>query len=198
TLSLAMIFSALSSVMSIFMPSSSEKACAMRMAVWPPSGFVAQLLPSASIVRLRGLSPGVVTTKKPTAAFSSAELHMMFSVAKAAAAENARTMVAIVHIPAGPIRHSSLGVGGNLHLHDAVGIADRFAALQCVDVLHAGAHLAPHCVLLVEEGCIAEADKELAVGRIRIGRARHGAHAAHMRLARELRLQIGRFPAAHA
>ena len=52
-------------------------------------------------------------------------------------------------------------------------------------------HLAPHRILPVEEAGIAEADEELAVGRIRALRARHGAGAAHMRLLGELLLRFG-------
>jgi hypothetical protein len=48
------------------------------------------------------------------------------------------------------------------------GILHRLAALDLVDILHALGDLAPDGVLAVEEGGVAEADEELAVGRIRI------------------------------
>ena len=92
----------------------------------------------------------------------------------------------------------SLGVGCDLHLGDLVGLAHGFAALDAVDDVHAVRHLAPHRVLAVEEGGVAEADEELAVGRVRVLRAGHGADAAHMRLPREFLLQVRLLGAAHA
>src|ERR1700742_1374442 len=58
-------------------------------------------------------------------------------------------------------------VSRHMRLDDLVGILDRLAALDLVDVLHALGDLAPHRVLAVEEGSVIEADEELAVGRIR-------------------------------
>src|SRR5581483_6303249 len=81
-------------------------------------------------------------------------------------------------------------VGGHPRLDDLVGILDRLTALDLVDVLHALGHLAPDSVLAVEEGGIVEADEELAVGGVRVGRARHRGGAAHMRLLVELGLQL--------
>src|ERR1700687_3945314 len=75
-------------------------------------------------------------------------------------------------------------------LDDLVGVLDRLAALDLVDVLHARAHLAPHGVLLVEEGSIVEADAELAGAGIWTCRARHRGRAAHMRFVVELGLEL--------
>src|SRR5438552_15191115 len=113
---------------------------------------------------------------------------MLFSVASAGLTENAMARAAVAHFPIAPIGRSGLGVGRDLHFHDLVRIAHRLAALEAVDEFHAGSHLAPHRILLVEEARIAEADEELAVGRVRTGRARHRADATHMRLPREFRL----------
>ena len=57
---------------------------------------------------------------------------------------------------------------------------------------------APDRVLAVEEAAIVEADEELAVGAVRIVRARHRGDAADVRLAAELGRQIGLVGAAHA
>src|ERR1700742_2631186 len=73
---------------------------------------------------------------------------------------------------------------------DLVGILDRLAALDLVDVLHALGDLAPPRVLAVEEGRVVEADEELAVAGIRAGGARHRGGAADMRLLVELGLQL--------
>src|SRR4051812_44511270 len=81
-------------------------------------------------------------------------------------------------------------VGCDLHRHDLVGVAHRFAALDLVDHVHAVDDLAPHGVFAVEEGGVLEADEELAVGRIRALRAGHRAGAADVRLAAELRLEV--------
>src|SRR5213593_677770 len=81
-------------------------------------------------------------------------------------------------------------VGRHLRLDDLVGIAHRLAALDLVDVLHAGRHFAPGGVLAVEEARVVEADEELAVAGIRILRARHRDGAAHMRLTVELGLEL--------
>src|SRR5580704_8021752 len=77
-----------------------------------------------------------------------------------------------------------------MRLDDLVGVLHRLAALDLVDVLHARGHLAPHRVLLVEEGGVVEADEELAVAGIRAGRARHRGGAAHMRLVVEFGLEL--------
>src|SRR6202035_4687849 len=78
----------------------------------------------------------------------------------------------------------------HMRLDDLVGILDRLAALDLVDVLHARGHLAPHRVLLVEERGIVEADEKLAIARIGIGGARHRGGAAHMRLGVEFGLEL--------
>src|ERR1700741_341843 len=88
-----------------------------------------------------------------------------------------------------------LGVGGHARLQGLVGILHRLAALDLVDVVHAFGHLAPDRVLAVEEGGVVEADEELAVGGVRVRRARHRGGAAHMRLLVELRLQLLAAPA---
>src|SRR5438552_1680655 len=75
-------------------------------------------------------------------------------------------------------------------LHNLVRVLHRLAALDLVDVLHAFDDLAPHGVLLVEETGVVEADEELAVGAVRVLRARHRGGAAHMRLGIELGRQV--------
>src|SRR5450756_1923419 len=85
---------------------------------------------------------------------------------------------------------ASSRVQRHVGLDDLVGILDRLAALDLVDVLHARNHLAPHRVLVVEERGVIEADEELAVAGIRAGRARHRGGAAHMRLLVELGLEL--------
>src|ERR1700712_2484181 len=77
-----------------------------------------------------------------------------------------------------------------MRLDDLVGIPHRLAALDLVDVLHARGDLAPHRVLVVEEGSIVEADEELAVAGIRAGRARHRGSAADMRFLVEFSLEF--------
>src|SRR3984957_983203 len=77
-----------------------------------------------------------------------------------------------------------------MRLDDLVRVLDRLAALDLVDVLHAGGRLAPDRVLVVEERGIVEADKELAVAGIRIGGAGHRSGAADMRLLVEFRFQF--------
>src|SRR5436305_10057411 len=77
-----------------------------------------------------------------------------------------------------------------MRLDDLVGILDRLAALDLVDVLHAFGHLAPDRVLAVEEGGVVEADEELAVAGIRARRARHRGSAADMRFLVELGFQL--------
>src|SRR5690242_18463313 len=61
-------------------------------------------------------------------------------------------------------------------------IVVRTALLDRVDMLHAFDHAPPHRVLTVQPRRLVEAYEELAVGRIGIAAARHGARAAHMRL----------------
>ena len=56
-------------------------------------------------------------------------------------------------------------------LHDLVGIAHGLAALDLVDVLHAGDDLAPRGVLLVKETRVVEADEELRIGAVGARRA---------------------------
>src|SRR5690349_5151003 len=85
------------------------------------------------------------------------------------------------------------GVGGDLHLDDLVGIADRavarrIALLDLVDELHPRSHLAPRRVLAVERGGRREHDEELAVGAVRALGARHADDAADEMLAGEFSL----------
>src|SRR5579862_2576253 len=75
-------------------------------------------------------------------------------------------------------------------LDDLVGIGDRLAALDLVDVFHAFDDVAPGGVLPIEEGRVVKADEELAVAGVRIGGARHRHGAAHMRLLVELGLEV--------
>src|SRR5580658_4398481 len=90
--------------------------------------------------------------------------------------------------PLGRLRTRRLGsrTSAQRRLHDPVGIADGFAALDLVDVLHARNDLAPDRVLPVEKAGVAKADEELRIGRIRARGARHRHRAAHMRLGVEL------------
>src|SRR5271169_4912560 len=69
-------------------------------------------------------------------------------------------------------------VGLDPHRVDAIGIGDRLAALDLVDVVHALDHAAPDRVLAVEPGRVGKADEELAVAGIRILRPRHRDGAA--------------------
>src|SRR5882757_7204635 len=85
---------------------------------------------------------------------------------------------------------SSRVVERHAGLNNLVGFLHRLAALDLVDVLHAGRHLAPDRVLVVEERCIVEADEELAVAGIRAGGARHRGGAADMRFLVELGLEF--------
>src|SRR5690242_1960313 len=75
-------------------------------------------------------------------------------------------------------------------LDDLVGVLDRLAALDLVDVFHALDHLAPHRVLVVEEAGFIEADEKLAVTGIGIAGARHRYRPAHVRFAVEFRLEL--------
>src|SRR6187399_3183797 len=81
-------------------------------------------------------------------------------------------------------------VGGHVRLDDLVGVLHRLAALDLVDVLHAGGDLAPDRVLAVEEGGVVEADEELAVAGIRARGAGHRGGAAHVRFLVEFGLQL--------
>src|SRR6185437_14404515 len=87
-----------------------------------------------------------------------------------------------------------VGVGGDLHLHDLVGIADRAAlaraALDRVDRFHAGGDLAPDRVFAVEERRRLEADEELAVAAVRIVGACHADRAAQEIRRIELGLEL--------
>src|ERR1700733_4033039 len=87
-------------------------------------------------------------------------------------------------------RPISSRVGCHVRLNDLVRVLHRLAALDLVDVLHPGGHLAPDRVLVVEERCIVEADEELAVAGIRACRARHRRGAADMRFLVELGLEL--------
>src|SRR6185437_9361223 len=78
-------------------------------------------------------------------------------------------------------------------LDDPVGIADRLAALDLVDILHAREDLAPDRVFPVEEGRVGEADEELRIGRVRARRPRHRHRPALVRLGVELGLEVGIF-----
>ena len=65
-------------------------------------------------------------------------------------------------------------------------------------MLHAALDLAPHGVLAVEEAGVVEDDEELAVGAVRIRRAGHRAHPAHVRLVAEFGLEVGQLGPARA
>src|SRR5262249_25826855 len=84
-------------------------------------------------------------------------------------------------------------VGGDLHLHDAIGVGDGTVArlvalLDRIDELHALRHLAEERVLAVEEGRRLEADEELAVAGIGVVGARETDRAAQEMSLRELGL----------
>src|ERR1700750_1146329 len=73
---------------------------------------------------------------------------------------------------------------------DFIGILNRLAALNLVDVFHALDHLAPHRVLVVEKAGIIEADEKLAITGIGIAGTRHRYRPAYVRLAVEFRLEL--------
>src|SRR5882672_8482014 len=76
-----------------------------------------------------------------------------------------------------PIR-SFLLISQHIHLLHHVGLRRGLAFGDLVDVLHAFDHLAPQRVLAGQAAAaVAEADEELAVGAVGVGRAR-GADAA--------------------
>src|SRR6185437_5565126 len=85
---------------------------------------------------------------------------------------------------------SSGRVGCHVRLDDLVRVLHRLAALDLVDVLHPGGHLAPDRILVIEERCVVEADEELAVAGIRACRAGHRGGAAHMRFLVEFGLEL--------
>ena len=72
--------------------------------------------------------------------------------------------------------------------HDAVLV--RIALLDHIDELHAARDLSPDGVLSVQESRVGEADEELAVGGVRVHRARHRHRPADMRFLVELRVQL--------
>ena len=65
-----------------------------------------------------------------------------------------------------------LALRRHAHRHNAVGVCDRLAALDLVDMLHAFDNLAPDRILPVEKTGISKTDEKLAVGGIRIRRPR--------------------------
>src|SRR5215469_6532712 len=73
---------------------------------------------------------------------------------------------------------------------DFIGVLNRLAALDLVDVFHALNHLPPDRVLVVEKAGIVEANEKLAVTGIRIAGPRHRYRPAHMRFAVEFRLEL--------
>src|ERR1700721_1672124 len=84
-------------------------------------------------------------------------------------------------------------ISAQASLDDLVGIADRLAALDLIDVLHARNYLAPDRILAVEKGRVAEADEELRIGRIRTRGGGPLNGSAHRRLSGELGLEGGIF-----
>ena len=65
-------------------------------------------------------------------------------------------------------------------------------------MLHAALDLAPHGILIVEEGRVGEADEELAVGAVGVARPGHRGDSADVRLLGEFRLEVAELGAAHA
>src|SRR6516164_8199559 len=88
--------------------------------------------------------------------------------------------------PVGWSRRILRHLGGD----DAVGIRNRLAPLDLVDVSHAFGHLAPDGILAIEKRRLCEADEKLAVGGIRRLRPRHRYGAAAVGLFVELRLEL--------
>src|SRR5262249_6212567 len=141
------------------------------------------------------------TTKSRAASRGEAGSSAMRSSGRS---KSKRSVRMAVSDPLTPLRHvgnrtprsvpgSDAGSQVRCHLKrgDPVGVLHGLAALDLVQVFHALNHLAPHSVLLVEEPGIVEADEELAVGAVGVLRARHGAHAAHVRLGIELGGEVG-------
>src|SRR3546814_10491764 len=90
-----------------------------------------------------------------------------------------------------------LCTSANRCFHDLPRLARRLAFGQRVDMVHAVDHFAPDGILIVEEARIFEADEELAVGAVRILRARHRTDAADMRFGAEFGGQVGKLAAPH-
>lgn len=65
-------------------------------------------------------------------------------------------------------------------------------------MLHAALDLAPHRILPIQEGRVVETDEELAVRAVGVLGAGHRADTAHVRLAAEFRLEVGKVAAAHS
>ena len=111
-----------------------------------------------------------------------------------------RSLLFFLFIPVCDFRGAAplLHVGRYLGVEDFVRIGRRLAALELIDHIHPANDLADHGVLAVEKRAVGEHDEELAVGRIRIARARHADHAARIGHVGELSLQVGIFRAAGA
>src|SRR5207247_7686364 len=73
---------------------------------------------------------------------------------------------------------------------DAIGVDNRLATLDLVDVSHALGHLTPNGVFAVEKRCIGKADEELAVAGVGRLRPRHRYGPSAVRLFVELRLEL--------
>src|SRR6185312_8821621 len=92
----------------------------------------------------------------------------------------------------------------DVNLQHRVWIRDRsrtrFAALDLVDVFHAGDDLPPDRVLArqTRAAVIGKADEKLAIGGVRVLRARRTDGSALIRLLRKFGWQIGQFRSAHA
>src|SRR3546814_5106948 len=78
------------------------------------------------------------------------------------------------------------------------GLCRRLALGKRIDMFHAVGHFTPDGILPVQESRVTKADEELAVGRVRVRRTRHGANAPDVRLVGQFRLQVGLLRSAHA
>ena len=82
------------------------------------------------------------------------------------------------------------GVGGDLHFDDLVRIRRWLTLGDPVDMFHAFTDDTPDCVLSVQEFCVSETDKELAITTVWILGAGHADRSAHERRAGKLGLQL--------
>src|SRR3546814_4074601 len=76
--------------------------------------------------------------------------------------------------------------GRQPRLLNLAGLCRRLALGKRIDMFHAVGHFTPDGILPVQESRVTKADEELAVGRVRVRRTRHGANAP------DVRLEIGR------
>src|SRR5262245_17006163 len=115
----------------------------------------------------------------------------MISVSSGVAAMSDLLLLGLKRLGRGLFR-CIVGVGGDLHLDDLVGIGRRLAGRDLVDGVHAVDHLAPDRIFAVEEGRRRKVDEELAVGAVRVARARRAdGTALEARAVAELCRKVG-------